>query len=53
MIKIAVWPDYDWCWIECLDDYLMFKSDDYKIVLVDRDIQEPSFEFIKAVADEL
>jgi len=51
MQKIAIWSDYDWCWLECLEDYLVFKSDDYKVVSIPADIPEPTFEFIKGVAD--
>ena len=29
-LLICIWSDYDWCFKEDLEDYLSFKSDDYK-----------------------
>ena len=32
---LAVWPDDSWCHVEDLEEFLMSKSDDYKIVPYD------------------
>lgn len=32
--KVCKWPCGTYCWIEDLDDYLLFMSDDYQVVFV-------------------
>ena len=29
---IAMWPDGEWCYMDELEEWLQFKSDDYEIV---------------------
>jgi len=32
IITVCIWPSYDWCYIEDLESYLQYHSDDYRTV---------------------
>jgi hypothetical protein len=51
MSKIAVWADYDWCWLDNIDEYLVFKSDDYVIKQLPHCMDYPTFDFLVSSAN--
>lgn len=53
--KICVWPDYEWCYFEEIEEFTtspMAKSDDFKIVEVEF-IDEPSHDQLLEIVDHL
>lgn len=50
MEEICIWADYDWCWLNEVEEY-SWKSDDYITVNIDFD-DEPTIEQLKAALGE-
>ena len=48
---ICIWPDYDWCFYEHLEEYLAFKSDDFVVRKYYSSYLPPSYEDIINLID--
>lgn len=43
MITICVWPDDTWCYLEDLEEYLTWHSDDYLYLTMTEEIFEENY----------
>lgn len=49
MDKVCIWPDGTWCYLDEVEGYLQWMSDDYAVVMVPESIEDID-EFIGRVA---
>ena len=51
-VKICIWPNYEWCYIDELDQNLQFRSDDFIIREIKEFEDEPHPDLIKSLVDD-